>query len=118
MIPTEKRHACFRLILLGVGADGHKPASAYSGATDYQDENSIQASFTQSQARSVFLNSESFRSSKTNQPPGQLGAGVEIKRRNSYTTPASELPYPAAKIQSKTGETERFLDSNAASAIA
>ncbi|MGL6053782.1 MAG: 6-phosphogluconolactonase, partial [Vibrio metschnikovii] len=35
-----------------------------------------------------------------------------------HTTPAEELPYPAAKIQSTTGETEWFLDLDAAKKIA
>ena len=47
-----------------------------------------------------------------------LGAGkVEIVHE-IHTTPAADLPYPAAKIQSQTGETEWYLDSDAAEKIA
>ncbi len=117
VIPTENGTPVFDWILLGVGADGHT-ASLFPGVTDYQDENlSVLASHPESGQIRV-SKTASFRSSKTKISYLVLGAGkVEIVKE-IHTTPASELPYPAAKIQSKTGETEWFLDSNAASAIA
>ncbi|MCX9697791.1 6-phosphogluconolactonase, partial [Vibrio cholerae] len=35
-----------------------------------------------------------------------------------HTTPAEQLPYPAAKIHSTSGVTEWYLDSDAAAKIA
>ncbi|MEZ8345703.1 6-phosphogluconolactonase [Vibrio splendidus] len=117
VIPTENGTPVFDWILLGVGADGHT-ASLFPGATDYQDENlSVLASHPESGQIRVSKTAKVLEAAKRISYL-VLGAGkVEIVKE-IHTTPASELPYPAAKIQSKTGETEWFLDSNAASAIA
>ncbi|KAB2824650.1 6-phosphogluconolactonase [Aliivibrio finisterrensis] len=117
VIPTENGTPVFDWILLGVGADGHT-ASLFPGATDYQDENlSVLASHPESGQIRVSKTAKVLEAAKRISYL-VLGAGkVEIVKE-IHTTPASELPYPAAKIQSKAGETEWFLDSNAASAIA
>lgn len=117
VIPTENGTPVFDWILLGVGADGHT-ASLFPGVTDYQDENlSVLASHPESGQIRISKTAKVLEAAKRISYL-VLGAGkVEIVKE-IRTTPASELPYPAAKIQSKTGETEWFLDSNAASAIA
>mgnify|MGYP000642780004 FL=1 len=117
VIPTENGTPVFDWILLGVGADGHT-ASLFPGVTNYQDENlSVLASHPESGQIRVSKTAKVLEASKRISYL-VLGAGKVDIVKEIHTTPASELPYPAAKIQSKTGETEWFLDSNAASAIA
>lgn len=117
VIPSENGTPVFDWILLGVGADGHT-ASLFPGVTNYQDENlSVLASHPESGQIRVSKTAKVLEAAKRISYL-VLGSGkVEIVKE-IHTTPASELPYPAAKIQSTTGETEWFLDSNAASAIA
>ena len=117
VIPGENGTPIFDWILLGVGADGHT-ASLFPGVTDYQDERlSLLASHPESGQIRVSKTAKVLEAAKRISFL-VLGAGkVEIVKE-IHTTPASELPYPAAKIQSKAGETEWFLDSSAASAIA
>ncbi len=116
VIPTENGTPVFDWILLGVGADGHT-ASLFPGVTNYQDENlSVLASHPESGQIRVSKTAKVLEAAKRISYL-VLGAGkVEIVKE-IHTTPASDLPYPAAKILSKAGETEWFLDSNAASAI-
>jgi 6-phosphogluconolactonase len=117
VIPTENGTPVFDWILLGVGADGHT-ASLFPGQTDYQDENlSVLASHPESGQIRVSKTAKVLEAAKRISYL-VLGAGkVEIVKE-IHTTPASELPYPAAKIQSKAGETEWYLDSDAAAKIA
>lgn len=117
VIPTENGTPVFDWILLGVGADGHT-ASLFPGQTDYQDENlSVLASHPESGQIRVSKTAKVLEAAKRISYL-VLGAGkVEIVHE-IHTTPADDLPYPAAKIQSKTGETEWYLDSDAAAKIA
>ncbi|EEX32162.1 MULTISPECIES: 6-phosphogluconolactonase [Vibrio] len=117
VIPTENDTPVFDWILLGVGADGHT-ASLFPGQTDYQDENlSVLASHPESGQIRVSKTAKVLEAAKRISYL-VLGAGkVEIVNE-IHTTTASELPYPAAKIQSKAGETEWYLDSDAAAKIA
>ncbi|NRF25065.1 6-phosphogluconolactonase [Vibrio coralliilyticus] len=117
VIPTENGTPVFDWILLGVGADGHT-ASLFPGQTDYQDENlSVLASHPESGQIRVSKTAKVLEAAKRISYL-VLGAGkVEIVNE-IHTTPASKLPYPAAKIQSKAGETEWYLDSDAAAKIA
>ncbi|WP_260261418.1 6-phosphogluconolactonase [Vibrio intestinalis] len=117
VIPCENGTPVFDWILLGVGADGHT-ASLFPGQTDYNDENlSVLASHPESGQIRVSKTAKVLEAAKRISYL-VLGAGkVEIVHE-IHTTPASELPYPAAKIQSKTGETEWYLDSDAAEKIA
>ena len=117
VIPTENGTPVFDWILLGVGADGHT-ASLFPGQTNYQDENlSVLASHPESGQIRVSKTAKVLEAAKRISYL-VLGAGkVEIVNE-IHTTPAEELPYPAAKIQSKTGETEWYLDSDAAAKIA
>lgn len=117
VIPTENGTPVFDWILLGVGADGHT-ASLFPGQTNYQDENlSVLASHPESGQIRVSKTAKVLEAAKRISYL-VLGAGkVEIVNE-IHTTPAEKLPYPAAKIQSKTGETEWYLDSDAAAKIA
>ncbi|WP_047047196.1 6-phosphogluconolactonase [Vibrio mexicanus] len=117
VIPTENGTPVFDWILLGVGADGHT-ASLFPGQTNYQDENlSVLASHPESGQIRVSKTAKVLEAAKRISYL-VLGAGkVEIVHE-IHTTPANDLPYPAAKIQSKTGETEWYLDSDAAAKIA
>lgn len=116
VIPCENGTPVFDWILLGVGADGHT-ASLFPGQTDYADENlSLVASHPESGQLRVSKTAKVLEAAKRISYL-VLGAGkVEIVHE-IHTTPASELPYPAAKVQSKAGETEWYLDSDAAAKI-
>ncbi|MDA0118830.1 6-phosphogluconolactonase [Vibrio sp. T11.5] len=117
VIPTENGTPVFDWILLGVGADGHT-ASLFPGQTDYQDENlSVLASHPESGQIRVSKTAKVLEAAKRISYL-VLGAGKVGIVNEIHTTPASELPYPAAKIQSKAGETEWYLDSDAAAKIA
>ena len=117
VIPTENGTPVFDWILLGVGADGHT-ASLFPEQTNYNDENlSVLASHPESGQIRVSKTAKVLEAAKRISYL-VLGAGkIEIVHE-IHTTPAETLPYPAAKIQSKTGETEWYLDSDAASKIA
>ena len=117
VIPAENGTPVFDWILLGVGADGHT-ASLFPGQTDYQDENlSVLASHPESGQIRVSKTAKVLEAAKRISYL-VLGAGKVDIVNEIHTTPACELPYPAAKIQSKTGETEWYLDSDAAAKIA
>ena len=117
VIPTENGTPVFDWILLGVGADGHT-ASLFPGQTNYQEEKlSVLASHPESGQIRVSKTAKVLQAAKRISYL-VLGAGkVEIVHE-IHTTPATELPYPAAKIQSQAGETEWYLDSDAAEKIA
>ncbi|MDA0129322.1 6-phosphogluconolactonase [Vibrio sp. MarTm2] len=117
VIPTENGTPVFDWILLGVGADGHT-ASLFPGQTDYQDANlSVLASHPESGQIRVSKTAKVLEAAKRISYL-VLGSGKVDIVNEIHTTPANELPYPAAKIQSKTGETEWYLDSDAAAKIA
>ncbi|CAM4141910.1 6-phosphogluconolactonase [Vibrio agarivorans] len=117
VIPTENGTPVFDWILLGVGADGHT-ASLFPGQTNYSDENlAITAPHPESGQIRVSKTAKVLEAAKRISYL-VLGAGKVDIVHEIQNTPASELPYPAAKIQSKTGETEWYLDSDAAAKIA
>ncbi|KLN63653.1 6-phosphogluconolactonase [Vibrio sp. VPAP30] len=117
VIPAENGTPVFDWILLGVGADGHT-ASLFPGQTNYQDENlSVLASHPESGQIRVSKTAKVLEAAKRISYL-VLGAGKVDIVNEIHTTPANELPYPAAKIQSKTGVTEWYLDSDAAAKIA
>lgn len=117
VIPCENGTPVFDWILLGVGADGHT-ASLFPGATNYQDENlSVLASHPESGQIRVSKTAKVLEAAKRISYL-VLGAGKVDIVNEIHTTPANELPYPAAKIQSKAGQTEWYLDSDAAEKIA
>lgn len=117
VIPSESGTPVFDWILLGVGADGHT-ASLFPGKTNYDDENlSVVASHPESGQLRVSKTAKVLEAAKRISYL-VLGAGKAEIVYEIHTTPAEDLPYPAAKIQSTTGETEWYLDSDAAAKIA
>ncbi|MGL6259716.1 6-phosphogluconolactonase [Vibrio sp. WXL210] len=117
VIPTQNGTPVFDWILLGVGADGHT-ASLFPGQTDYADQNlAVLASHPESGQIRVSKTAKVLEAAKRISYL-VLGAGKVDIVDEIHTTPASELPYPAAKIQSTTGVTEWYLDSDAAAKIA
>ncbi len=117
VIPAQNGTPVFDWILLGVGADGHT-ASLFPGQTNYNDENlSVLASHPESGQIRVSKTAKVLEAAKRISYL-VLGAGKVDIVHEIHTTPADELPYPAAKIQSKTGATEWYLDSDAAAKIA
>ncbi|WP_119008036.1 6-phosphogluconolactonase [Vibrio superstes] len=117
VIPSENGVPVFDWILLGVGADGHT-ASLFPGQTDYSEEKlAIVAAHPESGQLRISKSAQVLQAAKRISYL-VLGAGKTDIVNEIYHTPAEELPYPAAKIHSITGETEWFLDSDAASKIA
>ncbi|KJY83889.1 6-phosphogluconolactonase [Vibrio galatheae] len=117
VIPCENGTPVFDWILLGVGADGHT-ASLFPGQTDYADQNlSLIAAHPESGQIRVSKTAKVLEAAKRISYL-VLGAGKVDIVYEIHTTPAEALPYPAAKIQSKSGETEWYLDSDAAAKIA
>ncbi|EKO3925827.1 6-phosphogluconolactonase [Vibrio metschnikovii] len=116
-ITSENGTPVFDWILLGVGADGHT-ASLFPDVTDYHDPRlSVVATQPQSGQLRVSKTAKVLQAAKRISYL-VLGAGKADIVHEIHTTPAEELPYPAAKIQSTTGETEWFLDLDAAKKIA
>jgi 6-phosphogluconolactonase len=117
VIPTENATPVFDWILLGVGADGHT-ASLFPGRTNYHDENlAVLATHPESGQIRVSKTAKVLEAAKRITYL-VLGAGKVDIVDEIHTTPADALPYPAAKIQSKSGVTEWYLDSDAAAKIA
>lgn len=114
---AENGTPVFDWILLGVGADGHT-ASLFPDVTDYHDPHlSVVATHPQSGQLRVSKTAKVLQAAKRISYL-VLGAGKADIVHEIHTTPAEDLPYPAAKIQSTTGETEWFLDLDAAKKIA
>lgn len=117
VIPNENGTPVFDWILLGVGADGHT-ASLFPGQTDYADVNlSVVASHPESGQLRVSKTAKVLQAAKRISYL-VLGAGKAEIVEQIHTTPAEQLPYPAAKIHSTSGVTEWYLDSDAAAKIA
>ncbi|MCA2017371.1 6-phosphogluconolactonase [Vibrio tritonius] len=117
VIPCVNDTPVFDWILLGVGPDGHT-ASLFPGKTDYTDERlAIVASHPESGQLRVSKTAKVLEAAKRISYL-VLGAGKQDIVYEIHTTPAEQLPYPAAKVQSKTGDTEWYLDIDAAAKIA
>lgn len=116
-LPTKDGTPVFDWILLGVGPDGHT-ASLFPNKTDYNDDGlSCVASHPESGQKRISKTAKVLEAAKRISYL-VLGAGKQDIVHEIHTTPAADLPYPAAKIQSKSGDTEWFLDSDAAAKIA
>ncbi|MGF1742336.1 6-phosphogluconolactonase [Vibrio profundum] len=117
VIPCEHGVPVFDWILLGVGADGHT-ASLFPSHTNYDDERlAIVASHPESGQVRVSKSAKTLAAAKRISYL-VLGAGKADIVQEIHTTPAADLPYPAAKVHSTNGETEWYLDLHAASKIA
>ncbi|GEA50821.1 6-phosphogluconolactonase [Vibrio inusitatus NBRC 102082] len=117
VIPSENGVPVFDWILLGVGADGHT-ASLFPDQTNYNEEKlAIVAAHPESGQLRISKSAQVLQAAKRISYL-VLGAGKTDIVNEIYHTPAEALPYPAAKIRSAVGETEWFLDSDAASKIA
>ncbi|QMV16383.1 6-phosphogluconolactonase [Vibrio spartinae] len=116
-VPTQDGTPVFDWILLGVGADGHT-ASLFPGATHYQDPAlALVASHPESGQLRVSKSARVLQAAKRISYL-VLGAGKADIVHEIHTTAAEALPYPAAKVQSSQGETEWYLDKDAAAKIA
>lgn len=106
----------FDWIILGMGTDGHT-ASLFPYQTNFNDNNLA--------VIAAHPDSGQLRISKTAHLIEQskritylvTGAGKAEILKEIYTESAENLPYPAAKIQSKEGITEWFLDKDAANLL-
>nr|WP_086938547.1 6-phosphogluconolactonase [Thaumasiovibrio occultus] len=117
LIPTPQDVPVFDWILLGVGADGHT-ASLFPGQTDYDEQAlAVVATHPESGQQRVSKSARVLQAAKRISYL-VLGAGKQQIVEDIYTTPAEALPYPAAKIRSLVGETEWYLDSDAAVKVA
>ncbi len=113
VIPHHNGLPQFDWILLGMGTDGHT-ASLFPGQTDYAEQAiAIVAAHPQSGQLRVSKSARLIENAKqiTYLVLGESKAEVlkEIQQ-----TPAEQLPYPAAKIRSAVGQTQWFLDLQAA----
>ncbi len=116
-ITCENGIPVFDWILLGVGADGHT-ASLFPGQTNYDEPRlGITATHPESGQIRVSKSANVLEAAKRISYL-VLGAGKVDIVEEIHTTDADKLPYPAAKIRSTNGETEWYLDSDAAAKIA
>ena len=106
----------FDWIILGMGADGHT-ASLFPHQTDFTDENlAVIAKHPESGQLRISKTAKLIEQAKriTYLVTGEGKAEI---LKEIQTTPAENLPYPAAKIQAKNGVTEWYLDKAAAALL-
>ncbi|MFU2143879.1 6-phosphogluconolactonase [Gallibacterium anatis] len=103
----------FDWIILGMGADGHT-ASLFPEETDFEDPHwAIIARHPQSGQYRISKTAALIENAKRVTYLVTGAAKAEILKEID-TTPAEELPYPAARIKAKYGITEWYLDQDAA----
>lgn len=103
----------FDWIILGMGADGHT-ASLFPHQTNFDDENlAVIAKHPETGQVRISKTAKLIEQAKriTYLVTGASKAAI---LKEIQTTPAENLPYPAAKIQAKNGITEWYLDKEAA----
>ena len=113
VIPHKGEMPAFDWILLGMGTDGHT-ASLFPHQTDFSAPYlAVMAKHPESGQIRISKTAKLLENAQriTYLVLGEGKAGV-LKEINE--TPAEQLPYPAAKIQSVHGNTEWYLDSEAA----
>lgn len=99
----------FDWIILGMGTDGHT-ASLFPHQTDFADPNwAVIAQHPKTGQLRISKTAKLLAQAKriTYLVTGENKAEI---LREIQTTPAEDLPYPAAKIQAKNGVTEWYLD--------
>lgn len=103
----------FDWIILGMGTDGHT-ASLFPKETDFDDPHwAIIARHPQSGQYRVSKTAALIENAKRVTYLVTGAAKAEILKEID-TTPAEDLPYPAARIKAKYGITEWYLDQDAA----
>ncbi len=112
--------AVFDWIHLGIGSDGHT-ASLFPGQTNYNDAKWVTVarhpeSGQQRITTTALLLTASNRISYqvTGKSKAELLQKIQKERENN---PQVKLPWPAANIHSKTGETEWYIDMAAATLL-
>ncbi|MFZ7236533.1 6-phosphogluconolactonase [Avibacterium gallinarum] len=103
----------FDWIILGMGADGHT-ASLFPHQTNFDDENlAVIAKHPETGQVRISKTAKLIEQAKRITYLVTGASKAEILKE-IQTTPAENLPYPAAKIQAKNGITEWYLDKEAA----
>ncbi|AWW33438.1 6-phosphogluconolactonase [Mannheimia varigena] len=103
----------FDWIILGMGTDGHT-ASLFPRHTDFNDQNvAVIAKHPETGQIRISKTASLIEKAKRITYLVTGGSKAEILKE-IQTTPAENLPYPAAKIKAKNGVTEWVLDSDAA----
>ena len=115
-IPLHDGVPVFDWILLGVGPDGHT-ASLFPGKTNYSEQNlTIVATHPHSGQFRVSKTATVLKAAKRITYL-VLGSGKQDIVKEIHIHSAEDLPYPAARVISKNGETEWYLDKHAAQKI-
>lgn len=103
----------FDWIILGMGGDGHT-ASLFPYQTNFDDQNlAVIAKHPESGQIRISKTVKLIEQAKRITYLVTGAAKAEILKE-IQTIPASELPYPAARIKAKQGVTEWYLDKDAA----
>lgn len=103
----------FDWIILGMGADGHT-ASLFPHQTNFDDENlAVIAKHPETGQVRISKTAKLLEQAKRITYLVTGAAKAEILKE-IQSTPAENLPYPAAKIKAKNGVTEWYLDKEAA----
>lgn len=103
----------FDWIILGMGTDGHT-ASLFPHQTDFNDQN-VAVIAKHPETGQVRISKTASLIEKAQRITYLVtGAAKADILKEIQTTPAENLPYPAAKIKTKNGVTEWVLDSDAA----
>ena len=104
----------FDWIILGMGTDGHT-ASLFPHQTNFDDENlAVIAKHPESGQIRISKTAKLIEQAKTHYLFGHRRKPKRTFLKEIQTTPAENLPYPAAKIKAKNGVTEWYLDKAAA----
>ena len=116
LVPAENGLPAFDWIMLGMGTDGHT-ASLFPNQANYDEpELALVAPHPESGQLRVSKSARLLQNAKriTYLVLGDSKAEV---LKQIQQQPAEQLPYPAAKIKSLHGQTEWFVDAQAASLL-
>lgn len=106
----------FDWIILGMGNDGHT-ASLFPHQTDFNDENiAVIAKHPETGQMRISKTAKLIEQAKRITYL-VTGASKATILKEIQSTPAEQLPYPAAKIRAKNGVTEWYLDKEAAALL-